>query len=51
MMMPVVILGGIYSGFFTATESAAIAVVYAIIVESFIHRDMKLRIRVCWCIC
>ena len=42
-MMPVVILGGIYTGFFTATESAAIAVLYALLVELFIHREMKLK--------
>lgn len=41
LLMPVVILGGIYSGIFTATESAAIAVLYAFIVEFFIHRDLK----------
>lgn len=40
LFMPVVILGGIYSGLFTATESAAIAVLYAIIVEAFIYREM-----------
>lgn len=43
LMMPLIILGGIYSGFFTATESAAVAVVYAIIVELFIHREISLR--------
>jgi C4-dicarboxylate transporter, DctM subunit len=43
LLMPVIILGGIYSGFFTATESAAIAVVYALIVEVFIHREFKLK--------
>lgn len=42
MLMPVLILGGIYSGYFTATESAAVAVVYAIIVETLIHREMRL---------
>jgi C4-dicarboxylate transporter DctM subunit len=40
LMMPMIILGGIYSGFFTATESAAVAVVYAVIVELFIHREV-----------
>ena len=40
LMMPMIILGGIYSGFFTATESAAVAVVYAVIVEVFIHREV-----------
>lgn len=41
LLMPAVILGGIYSGLFTATESAAIAVVYALFVEFVIHRQMK----------
>lgn len=40
LFMPVLILGGIYSGIFTATESAAVAVLYAVIVEIFVHRDM-----------
>lgn len=42
LFMPAIILGGIYFGFFTATESAAVAVFYAIIVELFIHREMTL---------
>lgn len=42
LLMPVFILGGIYSGFFTATESAAMAVVYALIVEFFVHREFKI---------
>jgi C4-dicarboxylate transporter DctM subunit len=40
--MPVVILGGIYSGLFTATEAAAISVVYALLVEAFVFRSMTL---------
>lgn len=43
ILMPLIILGGIYSGFFTATESAAVAVVYALIVELFIHRELTLK--------
>ena len=43
MLMPVVILGGIYSGVFTATESAAVAVVYALFVELVIYRKLDLR--------
>ncbi|MCC5867211.1 MAG: TRAP transporter large permease [Gammaproteobacteria bacterium] len=43
LFMPVLILGGIYSGYFTATESAAVAVVYAIFVELAIHRELGLR--------
>jgi C4-dicarboxylate transporter DctM subunit len=40
LLMPVLILGGIYSGYFTATESAAVAVVYALFVEMVIYREM-----------
>ena len=42
LMMPVILLGGIYSGHFTPTEAAAVALFYALIVEVFIHREMKL---------
>ncbi|MFK7956514.1 MAG: TRAP transporter large permease [Lysobacterales bacterium] len=40
LLMPVIILGGIYSGHFTATESAAVAVVYALLVEMLVHREL-----------
>jgi len=36
--LPLVILGGIYSGFFTATEAAAIAVAYAMFIEMAVYR-------------
>ena len=36
LLMPVIILGGIYSGYFTATEAALVAVVYGLIVGVFI---------------
>ena len=39
--LPVVILGGIYSGVFTPTEAAAVSVIYALIVELLIHRDIS----------
>ena len=42
LMMPFIILGGIYSGHFTATESAAVAVIYALFVETAIHKDLNL---------
>jgi C4-dicarboxylate transporter DctM subunit len=42
LMLPVVISGGIYSGYFTANEAAVVACFYAFFVELFIHRDMKL---------
>ncbi len=38
--LPVIILGGIYSGLFTATEAAAVAVVYALFVEMGIYRSL-----------
>jgi len=41
MMAMVIILGGILSGIFTATESAAIAVLWAFFVTMFIYRDYK----------
>jgi C4-dicarboxylate transporter, DctM subunit len=41
--LPLVILGGIYSGLFTATEAAAVAVVYAMFVEMVIYRAIGLR--------
>ncbi len=39
----VIIMGGILSGVFTATESAAVACVYAFLVTVFIYRDYKWR--------
>ncbi len=39
--LPVIILGGIYSGVFTPTEAAAVSVVYAILVEAFIYRNLN----------
>ncbi|WP_265519035.1 TRAP transporter large permease [Nitratireductor luteus] len=41
--MPVIILGGIYSGYFTPTEAAAVSVVYAIFVEAFVFRELTFR--------
>ena len=37
---PFLILGGIYSGVFTPTEAASVAVVYAFIVGQFVHREL-----------
>ncbi|MHB8907415.1 MAG: TRAP transporter large permease [Syntrophales bacterium] len=39
---PVVILGGIYGGIFTATEAAAVAVGYVILVDIFIYHELHL---------
>ena len=43
LLMPVIILGGIYSGLFTPTEAAAIAVFYGIIVSAFVYRNMGMK--------
>lgn len=43
LLTPVIILGGIYSGIFTPTEAAVIAVVYAIIVSTFVYKEMGLK--------
>jgi tripartite ATP-independent transporter DctM subunit len=40
--LPVLIIGGIYTGLFTATEAAAITAFYVLVVEVFVYRDIKL---------
>ncbi len=42
LLMPVIILGGIYGGIFTPTEASAVAVFYALVVGMVIHREIKL---------
>jgi tripartite ATP-independent transporter DctM subunit len=41
LMTPVIIVGGILLGWFTATESAAVAVLYAAVLSIFIYREMN----------
>ena len=41
--MPVIILGGIYGGLFTPTESAAVACVYAFIISVFVYKELTLK--------
>jgi len=43
LALPVLLLGGIYSGYFTPTEAAAAALVYSLIVEGLIHREIGFR--------
>jgi C4-dicarboxylate transporter, DctM subunit len=43
LLAPVIILGGIYSGFFTPTEAAAVAVVYGLIVGLLVYRELSVR--------
>jgi len=40
--IPFIILGGIYGGFFTATEAAAVMAFYVFVIEVFIYRDISL---------
>lgn len=40
LMIPVIILGGIYGGVFSPTEAAVVAVVYAIVIGLFVHREL-----------
>ncbi|MEY4749788.1 MAG: hypothetical protein RIQ60_2002 [Pseudomonadota bacterium] len=42
LLMPVIILGGIYGGVFTPTEASVVAVFYALLVGMFIHRELGL---------
>lgn len=41
-LLPVILLGGIYTGYFSATEAAAVALLYALFVEIVIHRELRL---------
>lgn len=41
--IPVIIIGGIYSGIITATEAAAVTAVYVFIIEFFIYKDLRLK--------
>lgn len=43
LLMPVFIVGGIWSGYFTPTESAAVAVVYGLAVSMFLYKDLAWR--------
>lgn len=43
LMMPVIILGGIYGGIFTPTEAAAVAVVYGLFVGICIYRTVRIK--------
>lgn len=43
LLMPIIILGGIYGGIFTPTEAAAVAVLYGLFVGFFIYKDLKVK--------
>jgi tripartite ATP-independent transporter DctM subunit len=40
--LPVIVLGGIYTGFFAVSEAAAVTALYVLIVETVIHREVRL---------
>ena len=42
LLAPVIILGGIYTGFFTPTEAAVVAIFYTLFIGVFIHKELKL---------
>lgn len=43
LVMPIIIIGGIVSGIFTATESGVIAVVYAIVIGMFVYKEITIK--------
>lgn len=43
LLMPIIIIGGIMSGYFTPTESATVAVFYSLIVGMFCYKELKLK--------
>lgn len=43
LMMPIIVLGGIYAGVFTPTEASVIAVVYSFIISAFVYREINLK--------
>jgi C4-dicarboxylate transporter DctM subunit len=42
LMLIVIVMGGIYTGIFTATEAAAMSAVYAFVIATFVYKDLKL---------
>ena len=44
LLMPVIILGGIYAGIFTPTESASVACVYALLVSAVVYHELTVKI-------
>ncbi|MDR2180207.1 MAG: TRAP transporter large permease [Synergistaceae bacterium] len=42
LIVPVIILGGIYGGMFTPTEAAVVAVVYSIVIGKFVYKELDL---------
>lgn len=43
LLVPIIILGGIYGGVFTPTEAAAVGVIYGFVIGVFVHKELKLK--------
>jgi C4-dicarboxylate transporter DctM subunit len=43
LLLPVIVIGGIYSGFVTPTEAAGVSVAYAIVVETLVYKKLKFK--------
>jgi C4-dicarboxylate transporter DctM subunit len=43
ILMPIIVLGGIYSGVFTPTEAAVVAVVYGFLIGTFVYKNITLK--------
>lgn len=43
LLLPLLVLGGIYSGLFTPTEAAAVSVVYALVIELCVYKEIRFR--------
>lgn len=43
LLLPVLIVGGIWTGYFTPTEAAAVAVFYGVLISMFLYHDLKLK--------
>lgn len=43
ILMPIIVLGGIYSGIFTATEASVIGVAYSVVVSGFVYKSLSFK--------
>lgn len=43
VLVPVIVLGGIYGGYFTPTEASVVSVVYSLVISVFVYREIKLK--------
>lgn len=44
LLVPLIILGGIYGGIFTPTEAAVVAVVYSVVIGKFVYRELDMKV-------